>query len=70
MTVQDDMLCRVAGKKPSALDRYIERKERDDSVEKAINRIRARNQRIRRLYGLPERDYPPIERLLEDPSLY
>ncbi len=70
MNTQDDMLCRMAAKKPSALDRYIERKERDDSVEKAIERIRARSQRIRRIYGLPERDYPSIESIIEDRSLY
>ena len=61
MTDHDDMLCDMASDKPTALDRYIETMEQDDSVEKAIERIRARNQRIRRLYGIPERDYPPID---------
>ncbi len=70
MSMGDDMLCDVDRREPSALDRYIEQAERDDSIEKMIERVRARNQRIRRLWGIPERDYPPIERLLEDPSLY
>ena len=59
MITHDDTLCGMVSDKPSALDRYIE--ELDDSVERMIERVRARNQRIRRLYGIPERDYPPID---------
>jgi len=70
MSVDEDMLSRVDAEKRSALERYIEQAERDDFIEKMIERVRARNQRIRRLHGIPERDYPPIERTLEDPSLY
>lgn len=69
MTDIDDMLCDVPTDKPTALDRYIERMERDDSLEKTIERIRARNQRIRRLWGLPERDYPPIDTGRKGPSI-
>lgn len=68
--MDDDMLCGMDGRKPSALELYIEQAERDDSIEKMVERVRERNQRIRRLWGIPERDYPSIERLLEDPSLY
>lgn len=68
MTDADDMLCAVPADKPTALDRYIERMERDDSLERTIERIRARNQRIRRLWGLPERDYPPIDTGRKGPS--
>jgi len=60
MTDNDDMLCGMTPDKPTALDRFIERVERDDSLERGIERIRARNQEIRRLYGLPERVYEPI----------
>jgi hypothetical protein len=61
VTRNDDMLCDMASHKPSALDRYIEEMEQDDSMERTIERIRARNQRIRRRLGIPERDYPPID---------
>jgi hypothetical protein len=69
MSQDDDMMSCMEREGPSALERYIEEAKQDDFVERLIERIRERNQRIRRLYGLPERDYPPIERFLEEPSL-
>ena len=61
MTEVDDMLCRVQSDELTALDKLIEELERDDTLVKRIERVRAGDRRIRRLYGLPERDYPPIQ---------
>lgn len=63
MNDRDDMLRPVHPVPPDtefAVARYLERKRNDDSLRRGIERIRARNQRIRRLYGLPERVYPPL----------
>jgi hypothetical protein len=60
MTDTDDMMRAMEPREPSELDKWLERERRDDSVERRIARIRARNQALRRMLGLPERSYPPL----------
>lgn len=60
MTDGDDMLCSMDSSVPSELDKLLERERRDDSVDRQIARIRARNQALRRMLGIPERSYPPL----------
>jgi hypothetical protein len=59
----DDLLCDMRPPK-TALERFIEEEERDDTLARRIERIHASHRRILRLYGIPEHDVPPLARRL------